>query len=290
MNQHTNIQIRKRILAYYDAHGRDLPWRRTRNPYCILVSEVMLQQTQVSRVIEKYNEFLKKFPTVDALALAKTSDVLKVWKGLGYNRRALFLQRTAQAVVHEYAGKFPQDLEILKTLPGVGDYTARAILSFAFEQPVPMMDTNHRRFYTRVLHGLKEIKDVELLKDATSMLPKKRAYDWNQALMDVGSFICLSKKPLCETCPVKTYCQSYPDILTVEPKKKARKYKTPFRETDRYYRGKTMDVLREHGSVTVLMLKKQFDDIDQERVKKIIAGLEKDGLICIKNKRIMLPD
>ena len=214
-------QICSRLLGWYVEHQRDLPWRRTEDPYNILVSEVMLQQTQVSRVLEKYREFLHAFPTVQALAKAKTSAVIKTWKGLGYNRRALFLQRTAQAVVNEHGGTFPQTLEALVKLPGVGDYTARAILSFALDKQVPMMDTNHRRFYSRVLHGIKKVKDKDLLVDALVLLPKKKAYDWNQALMDFGSSICLTRKPRCEVCPLQKYCKAYPDVLTeIKPKKK----------------------------------------------------------------------
>ena len=152
-------QIRKKILTWYAIAKRDhFPWRKTRNPYKILVSEVMLQQTQVSRVIDKYREFLRVFPNAKKLSDAKASEVITAWAGLGYNRRALFLQKTAKAVREVHGGRFPKYLEMLKTLPGVGDYTARAVLSFAFEQPVPMMDTNHRRFYQRVLFGFKEKK------------------------------------------------------------------------------------------------------------------------------------
>ena len=163
--------IHQNIFHWYQKNQRaHLPWRKTRDPYKILVSEVMLQQTQVDRVIPKYREFLRAFPSVKTLAEAKTGDVIRAWKGLGYNRRALFLQKTAQAIVGEYGGKFPNDLEELKKLPGIGDYTARAVLSFAFKEPLPVLDTNHRRFYQRVFFGMREKSDAQLLKKAEEVV------------------------------------------------------------------------------------------------------------------------
>jgi A/G-specific adenine glycosylase len=278
------------LLNWYKKVGRDLPWRRTRNPYRILVSEIMLQQTQVPRVIEKYKEFLTAFPTINKLAEASTADVIRAWKGLGYNRRALFLQKTARAIRDNHKGKFPKTLEELKELPGVGDYTARAVLSFAFEQPVPMMDTNHRRFYQRIFFGLNTKKDKELLVKAEEVISKKHAYDWNQALMDFGSSICTTRKPKCEICPLQKYCKAYPEILSAVPEKKKTAKKTPFRETDRYFRGQIMDQLREHHSITKNSVKKLFPELDDDRYKKILTQLEKDGLISSTKSRIVLPD
>lgn len=284
-------QIQKTLLQWYKIHQRAaLPWRHTRDPYKILVSEIMLQQTQVNRVIEKYHEFLTAFPTVQDLALAKASEVIAAWKGLGYNRRALYLQKTAQAIVSEYNGVFPQTIDELTALPGVGDYTARAVLSFAFEQPIPMMDTNHRRFYQRRLFGLDSKKDKNLLLAAEELIPKKRAYDWNQALMDFGSLVCTTSKPKCESCPFQNNCPAYPAILTELPKKNKKKKSIPFKQTDRYFRGRIIDYLRENRILTVVKAKKLFPEISKERLETVMTGLEKDGLIIREKKSMLLPE
>ncbi len=275
-----------------------MPWRRTRNPYHILVSEVMLQQTQVLRVIVKYKEFLKAFPTVKRLAEAAPAEVIRAWKGLGYNRRALFLQKTARTIRREHGGRFPKTYKELIALPGVGDYTARAILSFAFDNPVAMMDTNHRRFYQRVFFGLKKKRDQYLLvkgdKIVSSFSKNKknnivsRAYIWNQALMDFGSQICTTQKPGCHVCPIQKHCKAFPRILTqkhIQVKKKS----IPFKETDRYVRGRIIDALRQKNNMKIVVLEKKFPDVDPNRFQRILSRLAYDGLISLKKDRILLP-
>ena len=294
--------IIKAIFLWYRHDARDLPWRHTHDPYKILISEVMLQQTQVDRVIPKYRQFLEQFSSIKKLAEAKTSAVITAWAGLGYNRRALFLQRTAQAVVQNHIGKFPQDILSLKKLPGVGDYTARAIQSFAFQVPVPMMDTNHRRFYRRVFFGMKDKNDAELLHVAEQIIPKHSAYDWNQALMDFGSLICTTRRPKCDICPIQKFCQAYPVIMKT---KKHKNIKTPARmdtkahiknriipfiETDRYFRGRLVDWLREGASITVQKFATKYPELSKERLLKIVQQLEKDGLIVIRGSDIVFPD
>lgn len=293
--------IVRHILGWYKKNVRDLPWRKTRNPYRILVSEIMLQQTQVDRVIPKYKAFLKTFPSIKQLAEASTADVIKAWKGLGYNRRALFLQRAAQAIRKTHGGRFPKDLDTLKSLPGVGDYTARAILSFAYEEPVPMMDTNHRRFYQRIFFGHKKINDRTLLKKAEAILPKRRAYDWNQALMDFGSLaLCSDRNSVCSFEPIRKRCKAcnsgkHSNIQTSKHKnsktvkqEKERKC-VPFRETDRYYRGRIIDRLREKDRLLLSTLRSTFNDISDERFQKIINQLGKDGLIKREKHAILFP-
>lgn len=262
------------VLFWYTKNARDLPWRKTRTPYKILVSEVMLQQTQVSRVIEKYQEFLRAFPNIKRLAEAKTSDVIRAWKGLGYNRRALFLQRTAQTVRNEFGGRFPCTLEKLKTLPGVGDYTARAVLSFAFEQPTPVLDTNHRKFYQKTFFGDNIQSDRELLEKAEEVvawIAKTRGieavYDWNQALMD--------------------WVSAHPEQYKL-PKKRKKKT-VPFKDTDRYVRGKIIDQLRLNERVSLYALKKHFEHLTDERFSRIVEQLKKDQLIVQKKRSIVLP-
>ncbi|HET6174637.1 MAG TPA: A/G-specific adenine glycosylase [Gaiellales bacterium] len=182
------------LLAWFAAHGRDLPWRRTRDPYAILVSEVMLQQTQVARVLERYPLWLARWPTPAALAAAPAADVLRAWSGLGYNRRALNLQNAARRVVE--LGEFPRDVAELERLPGIGPYTARAIACFAFGAEVLTLDTNVRRVLERSL-GTTEISP-----------PPGRAWDFNQALFDLGAQVCLARVPRCERCPLAGECPS----------------------------------------------------------------------------------
>lgn len=291
----------KKIVVWYETHQRSsLPWRKTRNPYHILVSEVMLQQTQVERVVAKYQEFIRLFPTVYSLAKATPAAVIRAWAGLGYNRRALYLQRTAEAVVRVYGGVFPRDIETLKTLPGIGDYTARAILSFAFEEYVPMMDTNHRRFYQRVFFGINKKDDRTLLHkavDVIEMFDSSRiargnsVYDWNQALMDFGSAVCHTTKPECHECPIKKYCKAYPKILIGKKLgTRVRKEKQkPFHETDRYVRGRIIDTLRVHDVVSITRLAKDFPHVSPERFATILQKLTTDGLIVQKGRSILLP-
>jgi len=282
--------ITSTLLTWYSVHQRILPWRKTHNPYKILVSEIMLQQTQVSRVLIKYREFLIAFPNLQALANASPAEVIRVWKGLGYNRRALFLQKTAQAIRDNHKNVFPKDIKQLCALPGVGDYTARAVLSFAFNQAVPMMDTNHRRFYQRVFFGLEIKKDKELLLLAQEIIPKDDAYDWNQALMDFGSLVCTSQRPTCDICPLKKLCKAYPQILTIDTFQKTKKTTViPFKQTNRFIRGKIIDTLRKNNSLKITNIVLLFAEFTPERVIKVIDTLQKDNLIIVKNGRILLP-
>jgi A/G-specific adenine glycosylase len=182
------------LLGWFAGSARDLPWRTTRDPYAILVSEVMLQQTQVARVLERYGPWLERWPTTAALAAAPAADVLRAWSGLGYNRRALNLQRAARRV--EELGAFPRDVGGLEQLPGVGPYTARAIACFAFDAQVTALDVNVRRVLERSL-GTADVPP-----------PPGRAWDWNQALFDLGAQVCLARIPRCESCPLAPLCPS----------------------------------------------------------------------------------
>lgn len=183
----TNKEFRRRIWAYYKKHGRDLPWRRTKNPYHILVSEVMLQQTQVARVILKYREFVKTFPTFGALAGAPKPEVLRAWQGLGYNRRALYLKRACEIVVEKHAGKLPKNRAELEALPGVGAATAGAVLAFAYGLPTAFIETNIRRVYLHFFFpGREHVYDREVLELVEKTMDKKRIREWYWALMDYG--------------------------------------------------------------------------------------------------------
>jgi A/G-specific adenine glycosylase len=199
--------LHRAILSWYTSHRRDLPWRRTRDPYRIMVSEVMLQQTQVDRVIPKYEEFLERFPSLESLATASLSEVLRVWSPLGYNRRARYLHLAARAAADRFQGALPSSLAELQTLPGLGRYTARAVACFAFEQHTPVVDTNIRRVLGRVIHGERDgVTESVAWKTAESALPNGDAYSWNQALMDLGAIVCGSETPQCKECPAAQLC------------------------------------------------------------------------------------
>lgn len=236
------------ISSWWEDHCRILPWRQTRDPYRVFVSEVMLQQTQVLRVIPKYNEFLEVFPDVQSLAKASTADVLRMWKGMGYNRRALFLHRAAIEIVETYHGVFPTSEQLLSKLPGVGTYTARAILVFAYEQDIAMVDTNIRKIITHFFFNGRPQKEKTIQAVADQLLPKGKFWAWHQALMDYGAIALPRNRP-----------------------EQRRGTSIPFRESNRYYRGRIVDALRE-GSKTANELNKIANHV-------IIASLIKDGLI-----------
>jgi A/G-specific adenine glycosylase len=203
----------RRLLAWFRRHGRDLPWRRTRDPYRIVVSEFMLQQTQVARVEQYYPRFLKQFPTVEALAGAKPGRVREAWDGLGYYRRAANLQRLARDVVREHEGRIPRETEVLRRLPGVGRYTAGAVASFAFERAVPAVDTNVARVLRRAFHpraGSGAEGQAILWKAAAQLhsRPGPRAWALNQAIMELGAVICTARVARCGECPVASECKT----------------------------------------------------------------------------------
>lgn len=207
------LAFKRRLLAWFRTSGRDLPWRTTRDPYRILVSEFMLQQTQVARVRDYYARFLTRYPTVTDLARARPAAVRESWDGLGYYRRAANLHALARTVVREHGGNIPSRREALRLLPGVGDYTAGAIATFAFEQRVPAVDTNVARVLARVfrprLHrgarGWRQLRNL-----AARLLPRCRrtAWEFNQALMDLGALVCTARRPRCGQCPVRPACRT----------------------------------------------------------------------------------
>jgi A/G-specific adenine glycosylase len=202
------------LLTWYAANKRALPWRNTSDPYSILVSEIMLQQTQVDRVIPKYEEFLQKYPTLEALANAPVNEVRQTWYPLGYNIRPLRLHSIAREAVEKYAGKIPDDPEALQSLKGIGRYTAGAVLSFAFGREAPILDTNVRRVLHRVFFGEGDAKRYSLQKDlwelSEALIPSGKVYDFNQALMDFGATVCTARKPICLLCPMQDCCKAFP--------------------------------------------------------------------------------
>jgi A/G-specific adenine glycosylase len=206
--------FRRRLLSWYRKHGRDLPWRVTRDPYRILVSEVMLQQTQVERVIPKYHEWLERYPTFDALAAAPVQDVVKTWYPLGYNIRPRRLHSIARESVTRYGGSLPEDEDALRSFKGIGAYTAGAVRSFAFGKRAAILDTNVARVLFRVFVGRGALRSHAMQKRlwsiSKSVLPHRHVFDFNQALMDFGATLCTARKPQCLMCPLSGKCRSYP--------------------------------------------------------------------------------
>jgi A/G-specific adenine glycosylase len=199
------------LLAWYRRHRRNLPWRHTRDPYHILVSEIMLQQTQVDRVVPKYREWLARYPSVESLAQARLREVREAWYPLGYNIRPVRLREIARAALRRYRGRIPDTREELLTLRGIGPYTAGAVLSFAYRKDAPILDTNVRRVLRRVFLGDRETPtDKSLWALSAALLPPGKAYDFNQALMDFGATVCTARRPRCPACPLARTCASYP--------------------------------------------------------------------------------
>jgi A/G-specific adenine glycosylase len=288
-------QIREGLLRWFRDVQRDLPWRRTRDPYAILVSEVMLQQTQVDRVLPYYARFLERFPTVQALAEAPVADVIKLWAGLGYNRRAVNLQRAAQVVVSEYGGQFPADPDELRKLPGLGAYTAGAVAAFAFERDVVFLDTNMRRVVTRLVFGVESVPEREVLAAAQELLPPGHGWEWNQALIEFGALQCTARKPACIVCPLSDQCAAFPYIQGALAAPKARQRPAErFETSSRYYRGRIVERLRELpvGDVEGIplaslgpQLREDFSETDLPWLAGLVQGLQRDGLAALAEER-----
>jgi A/G-specific adenine glycosylase len=246
------------LLRWYDRVRRPLPWRATRDPYAILVSEVMLQQTQAARVVPYYERWLERFPDAAALAGAPVRDVLAAWSGLGYNRRALALQEAARLVAD---GGWPARLT---DLPGVGPYTAAALASFAWDVPVAAVDTNARRVIERRDGRRRTAR--ELAQRAAELLPAQRAAQFNQAMMELGATVCRPRRPACGACPVRNGCASQGRVA--EERGGGRRVR--FEDTDRWARGRLLAALVAGEPPPVL---------EPARHERALAGLERDGLI-----------
>lgn len=263
------------LLAWYERERRDLPWRRTRDPYRLLVSEVMLQQTQAARVVGRYGSFLTQFPTAAALAGAPPADVLAAWSGLGYNRRALALQRAARIVTRD---GWPLDSAGLRRLPGVGPYTAAAVASFAWGEPVAAIDVNVRRVVERVQR--RRQAPAALARRMARVLPVERAAPFNQAMMELGATVCTARAPACARCPVASTCRSRG--LADPPRWRRASAQPRFEGTDRYLRGRVVAGL-------VAGAAPPREGVDAERMERVLDGLERDGLVVRRDGRISLP-
>lgn len=257
--------FRKKVLDHYARSGRDLPWRKRVTPYRVLVSEIMLQQTRVERVIGKYPEFLAAFPDFASLAQAPTAGLLRVWAGLGYNRRALALKKIAQVVEAEYKGRLPSDPELLKELPGIGPYTAGAVAAFAFNLPGVFLDTNIRRVFIheffRDRHG---IRDEEILPLLRRTLPRKEPRTWYNALMDYGATLAEGHE---------------------NPNRRSARYRrqSPFENSNRQVRGRILKVLVREAPLSARGIIARTE-IEAEWVLKNLAQMEKEGFVTKRGR------
>ena len=296
--------LRAAVLGWFDSSARSMPWRGISDPYAILVAEVMLQQTQVDRVVPFYRAFLARFPTLEALAGASRAQVIRAWGGLGYNRRAVNLQRAAQMAVERFGGRLPDDEESLRSLPGVGRYTAAAVACFAHGAQVSVVDTNVRRVLGRFFfgHDWAQRNEREMLALAEAALPHGRAWEWNQALMDLGSSLCPARAPRCSACPLEPRCVAAPHFKgggSAPPARAAGSRLSEgraaynarpeaFHGSSRYYRGRAVAFLRDLAPGTSASLwdvgsavKDDFETGDVPWLVELLTGLERDGLLSM---------
>ena len=285
---------RAAVLAWFDERGRALAFRATRDPYAILVSEVMAQQTQIARVVETWVRFLERFPTVESLADSSPADVLRAWQGMGYDRRALNLRRAARAIVEDHDGRVPSDIAALERLPGVGPYTARAVASIAFGVRVGAVDTNVRRVLGRTLAGgeAAAIAPSRLQAMADASADPDRPGDWTHALMDIGATCCRPRAPKCAACPLRAWCAHAsgpagehaaavdrtppPDHARPGP---SRAPAIRFDATTRWLRGRIVDRLRGAAGSDWSLVAGPIGDHDAAAIRSALAALARDGLV-----------
>jgi len=284
--------LQRKLLGWYRKHRRVFLWRKTTDPYEILVSEIMLQQTQVSRVQEKLPVFLKAFPDFETLARATKAEVIREWRGMGYNNRAVRLHELAKIVVEQYNSTLSSTIEVLEELPGIGKYTAHAVLCFGFRKRVPVVDVNIRRVLSRLFWKMKKPDELKSEKEiwlfAEHVLPRD-GYTWNQALMELGGRICKAGKPKCDECPVGNLCASkHLSRMKSERRVSSSKEKLRYGLPNRIWRGKIVEALRNvngEGSMSLKKLgkkiKKDFAESEQLWLRSILQQLHDEGLIEI---------
>jgi A/G-specific adenine glycosylase len=278
------VAARDAILTWYAANGRRLAFRRTVDPYAILVSEAMAQQTQAARAAAHWERFMARFPTVATLAAATPAEVLRQWQGLGYNRRATALWRTAGAIVEKHGGRVPDSIETLEALPGVGPYTARAVAALAFGKPVGAVDVNVRRVLGRLTAGGASTPNGDLQALADDAVPHGRAAAWTHAVMDIGATLCRPREPRCDECPARPWCR-YVDVGAREaygsvkiPTTKRRRTPT-FVSTNRWLRGRILDRLRAVADDGWLAVDSSIGSHDADRVRAAARAMAAEGLI-----------
>lgn len=274
------------LIGWWERHGRhELPWRTTNDPWAVLVSELMLQQTQVPRVVPRYAEFLERFPTPAACAAASVGDVVRAWEGLGYNRRAVNLHRCAAAAVERHGGAIPDSLPDLLALPGIGPYTARAVLVFAFEHDVGLVDTNAGRFVARALAG-RPLGRVEAQATADAAVPAGDAWRWSSAVFDLGALLCTRRAPRCGACPLRDAgcawaAAGWPDPDPVVGSAGISGPQSRFDGSDRQGRGRLVDALRRGPVSTSALADVMGWPADPSRAARVAATVAADGLAVV---------
>lgn len=274
------------LTAWWERHGRhDLPWRSTKDPWAVLVSELMLQQTQVARVVPRYGAFLERFPTPAACAAAGPGDVVRAWAGLGYNRRAVNLHRCATAVVERHGGELPSTLDELLALPGVGPYTARAVLVFAHERDVGLVDTNAGRFVARALAG-RPLRPREAQAVADAAVPPGDSWRWGSAVFDLGALVCTRRAPRCHACPLRDdgcawAAAGFPEPDPVAGSAGISAPQSRFDGSDRQGRGRLVDALRVGAVQPAELAAAMGWPDDPERASRVAATLVADGIAAV---------
>ncbi len=281
-----NDRIAVALLKWGSDTLRDLPWRRTRNPWHVLVSEVMLQQTSVARVLPKFEAFINEFPTPHDLASAPLGDALRLWSGLGYPRRCRNLREAARVLHEDFNGEFPESVDVLLTLPGVGQYTSRAVLAFAFEHDVAVVDTNVSRVLSRLEGRALKAKELQVLAD--SFVPQGLGWEWNQVMMDFGARHCTARQPQCAQCPLRQLCVWKGEGVDPAPASAgASKPQGRFEGSDRQARGRAMRAVAD-GVTTLAALTKTMG-VEEDRARTLVTALVDEGLLVRSGKRFTLP-
>ena len=281
-----NDRIAVALLKWGSDTLRDLPWRRTRNPWHVLVSEVMLQQTSVARVLPKFEAFINEFPTPHDLASAPLGDALRLWSGLGYPRRCRNLREAARVLHEDFNGEFPESVDVLLTLPGVGQYTSRAVLAFAFEHDVAVVDTNVSRVLSRLEGRALKAKELQVLAD--SFVPQGLGWEWNQVMMDFGARHCTARQPQCAQCPLRQLCVWKGEGVDPAPASAgASKPQGRFEGSDRQARGRALRAVAD-GVTTLAALTKTMG-VEEDRARILVTALVDEGLLVRSGKRFTLP-
>lgn len=293
------MDFTRSLLSWYQRNARSFPWRvASIDPYVVLVSEIMLQQTQAQRVAEALPRFLLQFPTVDALARASNAQMIRQWRGMGYNSRALRLRDAAQQIVEHHNGTVPRDVDTLRALPGIGPYASASIAAFAFNQRVVVLDVNVRRVYSRWIRQQCTTIDVErddvLTQFAQQVIPARASARWHHAVMDLGATICTARKPLCTSCPMADLC---PSANALTPAQRVKRTEPLFRgQPQRLWRGRFVDALRDAPKgltrTQLLAVTGVGTLTSDERAwfEALIVTLQRDGVVMHTNQRIRLAD
>ncbi len=269
------------VLDWYASHARDLAFRRTADPWAVLVSEVIAQQTQAARAAQAWTRLIAAYPTPSALAAASPAEVIRAWRGLGYNRRAVALRAAAVRIVENHGGRVPESFAELVALPGIGPYTARAVLAIAYNQPVAALDTNIRRVLGRAIDGderAAERREFQTMADG--LVPAGHAATWTHALMDVGAAFCRKRNPRCDACPLAVWCRFHlGGAMATSAAGRRRAAPRPFPSTTRWLRGRILDRLRDAPGDSWAEFPGALGEHAPQRVAEELANLAREGML-----------